>query len=189
MTRISHARLGLSPFRCIRRPRRLSTAAVIAGLCLLFTGCSFGSEFSPEATTCDPLSETPNCFVPISFGQMIDEWERTAHELDVPPGVVLQEPTSSRFGGGTQTFEPGYGALLAHESWFCSWQQAWLESIDAVTTQRAMEQMQAFLLTDSYIRNHRENPATRRILDDAANGDREPLEKLHMTTCEVPPSG
>lgn len=164
-------------------------AAIIAfGLVVLtLTGCSIGSPVPEPPPTCQAGTEIPACADPISFEEMVAEWSMTRDGLDLPAGVSLESPSLDQYGdqSGDQSFEPGYGAVLAHEGWFCSWQRQWLGLSDKPDDEAvdAMKQLRAFLMTTTYRDAYREHPAIDRMLDQAEDGDSTALAARFQVTC------
>ncbi len=153
----------------------------------ILSGCSIGSAVpSSEPTVCDPDAQTRNCFVPLSFDQLIEEWNATISGLDFPVGSSLDPPTAEGFGGGEQSFQPGYGALLAHERWFCEWQQEWLGVVDVGDggAETAMRHMKQFLQTDSYERFYVGDSAVRNAIEQAEAGDSTELKRRFIASCK-----
>lgn len=155
---------------------------VVLGAVLFLSGCSIGSPVPRVAsTTCAGDS---GCEW-MTFAEMVDQWEETVAELAVPTGTALRPPERSDFGADAQQFSAHYGESIAHSQWFCLWQGALLEQSDPTSTEAsaAVTHLRSFFETRTFREDYGGDVGIVSMVDDAAAGDTERLQRDHEANC------
>ncbi|RWZ55098.1 hypothetical protein ELQ92_15875 [Labedella populi] len=169
---------------------RSAPVVIVIAVVMSLAGCSYGSPV-PDTSVSVGCSSSPVCEESLDVDEMLAQWETSVAALDRPAGTSMVRPDPSDLGGGDQAFDLHYGESIAYSQWFCLWEGEWLAQADPSSpeAQAAMVRLRSFFETPTFREDYGGDIGLVTMVEDAAEGDPERLQRDFELNCSEPVMG